>query len=121
MMFEVYFGLIIIALILVTSAIIGTIFNAQARTLLCILAFGIFAITALSSYDVTDTYVDSDNIPSQVILMEGYNADTAALLNFLACIISFVMFVVYLLFSIADYKVPKWKRRLEDHKRMLSN
>ena len=121
MMYEIYGGLIIFALLIMTVSIVGGKFNAQARTVMCLIAFGIFALTAISSYDVTDMYVDADNVPTQVTLMEGHNADAMALLNFIACIISFIMFVVYLLLSIADYNVPKWKRRLDEHKRMMSN
>lgn len=93
-------------------------FPFQLKTLICGLAMGIFGLLALSSYNITDVYVQA-GIPTQVVLFESWDADTMAMFNLLGFIIMFIMFVVNALLSIADFRTPLWKRRIEEHRKSL--
>lgn len=113
MIWQVYSVLMLFATILM----IFSVFSKSApaiKCVICALSFGLFALLALSSFNVTAavTTVDGDLVHRQYF--EPTNRNTMAWINALGFIIAFILFVVNVLLSLADYNTPLWKKRLRN-------
>lgn len=120
MLYTMYVGFLLFSIILL-MAMIFTRISFMLKTLIGALAMGTFAITALNSHNVTDVYVDNNGVMSQVVLFETWDAVSMTWFCLLGFFIVFILFVVNALLSIADYRTPIWKRRIEEHKKSLSD
>ena len=119
MMYSLYSGILLFSVILLMAAIFTRV-SFQIKTLICALAMGTFSLLALNSYNVTDVYVQS-GVPTQIVLFEAWDADSMAAFCLLGFIIVFILFIVNALLSLADYRSPIWKRRIEEHRKRLSD
>lgn len=106
--------------IILLMSLIFTRISFQTKALIAALSMGTFALLALSSFNVCDVYVVS-GVSSQIVLFEDWDAHAMAWFNALGFIIVFILFVVNVLLSLSDYRTPLWKRRIEEHKRNLSD
>lgn len=119
MMYTLYTGMLVFAIILLMSAIFTKV-GFMTKTLICGLGMGVFALLALNSYNVTDVYVVG-GVATQIVLFESWDADSMASFCLLGFIVMFILFVVNALLSIADYRTPMWKRRMDEHRKSLSD
>lgn len=115
MIYTLYMSLILFSLIMMIL-IIFTKINYNMKVALSALCMGLFALLALSSFNVTEVKVIGASAV-QVVIFESWDANAMAWINFIFFIISFVMLFVNVLLSFTEMKVPKWKRKLEEHKR----
>lgn len=120
MLYTLFSGILIFSIILL-AVILFTRISFQMKTLLCGLSMGTFGLLALSSFNITDVYVNSNSVMTHVVLFESWDANAISMLCLLGFIISFIMFVVNVLLSLSDYRTPLWKRRIEEHKRSLGD
>lgn len=120
MLYSLYGGIMVFSIILLMAAVFTRI-SSQLKALICALAMGTFALLALSSFNVTEVYVNVDNVMTQYVLFESWDAHAMAWFNALGFIVVFILFIVNALLSIADYRTPMWKKRIEEHKKSLAD
>lgn len=106
--------------IVILMAIVFTKVSFQMKTLLSALAMGIFALLALTSFDVYDLYV-IEGVSTRVLMFTDYDAVAIAWFNALGFFIVLILFVVNALLSLASYRTPLWRKRIDEHRKALSD
>lgn len=113
MILDIYILLLIFAFLMLGLAVLLNV-QMGVKSVFVLISTGLFAILALSSFNVTKVFVNSNGTSMHIVQFQTWDATALAWLNLMFFFISLILLIVFVLSTFQEVTEPKWKGKLRD-------